>query len=128
MSASNDIVIGSMVFCLVTVLLRQQGGFAAEIVDPTLVPNIFAPESVPAHSISHLAGFVLAITGIIFVVVGGLLAYAVVRFRRRTGDDGTEPAQIYGSGPVEAAWTIVPILIVVVLALTMARVVHEIHD
>ena len=50
--------------------------------------------------------------------MGGLLVYAVVRFRRRANDDGTEPAQIYGSGPVEAAWTIVPFLIVVVLALT----------
>jgi len=113
---------------IVLLILAQQRIFAVEKFDSTLVPSIFAPESVPAHSISHLAGFVLAITGIIFVVVGGLLAYAVVRFRRRTGDDGTEPAQIYGSGPVEAAWTIVPILIVVVLALTTARVVHEIQD
>jgi DNA mismatch repair ATPase MutL len=85
-------------------------------------------ESAPAHSISHLAGFVLAITGVIFVVVGSLLVYAVIRFRRRADDDGMEPAQIYGSGPVEAAWTIVPFLIVVVLALTTARVIHEIQD
>ena len=60
--------------------------------------------------------------------MGGLLAYAVVRFRRPENDDGTEPAQIYGSGPVEAAWTIVPFLIVVVLALTTARVIQEIQD
>ena len=102
--------------------------FAREKVDLTLVPSIFAPESVPAHSITHLAGFVLAVTGAIFLIVGGLLVYAVVRFRRRKDDDGTEPAQIYGSGPVESAWTIVPILIVVVLALATARVVHEIQD
>jgi cytochrome c oxidase subunit 2 len=97
-------------------------------VDLTLVPSIFAPESVPAHSILHLANFVLAITGGIFVLVTTLLVYAVVRFRRRANDDGIEPAQIYGSGPVESAWTIVPGLIVVVLALTTARVIHEIQD
>jgi len=110
------------------IILAQQSLYAGEKFDPTLIPSIFAPESVPAHSISHLAGFVLAITGVIFVVVGGLLAYAVVRFRRRANDDGIEPAQIYGSGPVETAWTIVPCVIVVVLALTTARVIHEIQD
>jgi cytochrome c oxidase subunit 2 len=109
-------------------ILAQKRVFAGEKVDSSLVPSIFAPESVPAHSICHLAGLVLAITGVIFVVVASLLVYAVVRFRRRADDDGMEPAQIYGSGPVEAAWTIVPILIVVVLALTTARVIHEIQD
>jgi cytochrome c oxidase subunit II len=113
---------------IVLLVLAQQRLFASEKVDSTLIPSIFAPESVPAHSISHLAGLVLAITAVIFVVVASLLVYAVVRFRRRADDDGTEPAQIYGSGPVEAAWTIVPILIVVVLTLTTARVIHEIQD
>jgi len=113
---------------IMLLILAQQRLFAGEKVDSTLVPSIFAPESVPAHSIAHLADFVLAITGVIFVVVASLLVYAVVRFRRRADDDDTEPAQIYGSGPVEAAWTIVPILIVVVLTLTTARVIHEIQD
>ena len=109
-------------------LLARQTVYGGDKVDLTLVPSIFAPESVPAHSILHLANFVLAITGGIFVLVTTLLVYAVVRFRRRANDDGIEPAQIYGSGPVESAWTIVPGLIVVVLALTTARVIHEIQD
>ena len=102
--------------------------YAAQKVDPSLVPSIFAPESVPAHSISQLAIFVLTITGIMFLLVTGLLAYVVVRYRRRANDDGIEPAQVYGSGPVEAAWTIVPILIVTVLTLSTARVIQEIQD
>jgi len=89
---------------------------------------MFAPESAPAHAISHIAGFVVVITGTIFVVVGGLLLYAVVRFRRRASDDGTEPAQVYGSGPVETAWTTVPFLIVLVLSLTTARVIQGVQD
>jgi cytochrome c oxidase subunit 2 len=113
---------------MLTSILAQQGLGAGGKFDPGLVPSIFAPESVPAHSISHLAGFVLAITGAIFVVVASLLAYAVIRFRRRANDDGNEPAQIYGSGPVEAAWTTVPVLIVAVLALTTARVIQEVQD
>ncbi len=112
---------------LTSILVEKVLGAGGKI-NPALVPSIFAPESTPAHSISHLAVLVLVITGAMFVVVTSLLVYAVIRFRRRADDDGTEPAQIYGSGPVEAAWTTVPILIVVVLALTTARVIHEIQD
>jgi cytochrome c oxidase subunit 2 len=102
--------------------------YGAERTDPSLIPNMFAPESAPAHSISQVAGFVLAITGTMFVLVGGLLVYVIIRYRRRANDDGMEPAQVYGSGPVEAAWTTVPFLIVVVLTLTTARVIQEIQD
>jgi cytochrome c oxidase subunit 2 len=109
-------------------LLAPQLLFGAERVDSSLVPNMFAPESAPAHSISQLARFVLSITGTMFVLVAGLLTYAVIRFRRRANDDGVEPAQVYGSGPVEAAWTTVPFLIVIVLTLATARVIQEIQD
>jgi cytochrome c oxidase subunit 2 len=115
-------------FWMVTLLLAPQLLFGGEPVDPHLVPSIFAPESTPAHSISQLARFVLSITGMMFVLVAGLLTYAVIRYRRRANDDGVEPAQVYGSGPVEAAWTTVPFLIVVVLSLATARVIQEIQD
>src|ERR1700683_724730 len=90
--------------------------------------NIFAPPSPPAKSIADLSVFVLVITGIIFVVVFVLLAYAVVKFRERAKDSGREPAQVYGSTQIELAWTIIPILIVVVLFLATARVIHAVQD
>jgi cytochrome c oxidase subunit II len=90
--------------------------------------NIFAPASTPAKSIADLSIFVLVITGIIFIVVFSLLAYSVVKFRARSGDPGREPAQVYGSTQIELAWTIIPILIVVVMFLATARVIHAIQD
>lgn len=92
------------------------------------VPSIFSPASTPANWIYHLSLFVLAVTGVIFVVVFTLIAYAVIRFRRRADDDGREPPQIYGSNQVELAWTVIPVLIVVVLFLAAARVIHAIED
>src|SRR5438094_688633 len=89
--------------------------------------SIFAPVSTPADSIFVLSVFVLAVTAGIFVVVFGLLVYAVVRFRRRRDDDGSEPPQVYGSYEVELAWTIVPVLIVVALFLATARVIASIQ-
>jgi cytochrome c oxidase subunit II len=90
--------------------------------------NIFAPASTPAKSIVDLSIFVLVVTGIIFVVVFALLAYAVLKFRERAAEAKREPAQVYGSTQIELAWTIIPVLIVVVLYLATARVIHAIQD
>jgi cytochrome c oxidase subunit 2 len=92
------------------------------------VPSIFDPRSTPAESIYHLSHFVLAITGLIFLVVFTLLIYAVTKVRNRAADAKSEPAQVYGSTQIELAWTIIPILIVVVLFLATARVIHAIQD
>lgn len=109
-------------------LLGALAGQTAWADGPHVTPSIFAPASTPADTIFGLSMFVLAITGGIFVVVGGLLAYAVVRYRSRDIDDTSEPAQIYGSTRVELAWTVIPILIVVVLFLTTARIIFAIQD
>jgi cytochrome c oxidase subunit 2 len=94
----------------------------------TTITSIFAPETTPARSIYDLSLFVLSITAVIFVVVFTLLVYAVVKFRRTAANADREPAQVYGSTQIELAWTIIPILIVVVLFLATARVIHAIQD
>jgi cytochrome c oxidase subunit II len=95
---------------------------------PLSPTNIFAPDSTPAHSIFRLSIFNLEVEGAIFIVVFSLLAYAVIRFRQRKGDDDTEPPQIYGSNQMELAWTVLPVLIVVVMFLTAAQVIHRVQD
>jgi cytochrome c oxidase subunit 2 len=96
---------------------------------PPLSPtNIFAPASTPAQSIFDLSLFVLEVTSAVFVVVFSLLAYAVVKFRKRKTADGREPAQVYGSTQLELAWTVIPVLIVVILFLAAARVIASIQN
>jgi cytochrome c oxidase subunit 2 len=92
--------------------------------------DIFELPSGPAMPIRHLATFVFGVSGAIFAIVVSLIAIAVVRFRSRKGqgDEGREPPQIYGSNRLETAWTVVPMLIVLVLALTGARVVQTLQD
>ena len=68
---------------------------------------------------------VLSVTLAIFLVVGGLLLYALVRFRHRSSDSEDEPAQIYGSNQIELSWTVIPILIVVMLFLSTTRVIWQ---
>jgi len=92
------------------------------------IPNIFKPESKPADLEFHLALFVLAVCAIIFVVVFLLISYSAMKFRQRVEDDGAEPAQVYGSNRMELAWTVIPILVVLVLFLASARVIHSVQD
>jgi cytochrome c oxidase, subunit II len=94
---------------------------------PVQTPSMFAPVSTPAFAIRELSFFVLAITAVIFVVVGGFAVYTLIRFRRRATTPPTEPAQVYGSTQIELAWTVVPFLIVVVLFLVTVRYIYGIE-
>ncbi len=87
------------------------------------VGSIFAPQATPAHSIFSVSILVLTICTTIFLVVGGLLLFTLIRYRHRRGYTQREPAQIYGSTQIELSWTVIPILIVVVLFLATARVI-----
>jgi cytochrome c oxidase subunit 2 len=98
---------------------------AATGIPPT--PSMFAPVSTPALAIREVSFLVLAIATFIFIVVAGLTVYAIIRFRRRPGDDGREPPQVYGSTQIELAWTVVPFLIVIVLFLTTTRYIFAIE-
>jgi len=91
--------------------------------------SIFEPASPPAESIRTLAILVFVITLFIFFVVEGVLFYSIWRFRRskqNASDPSTEPAQVYGSKPIEVAWTAAPALIVFVLVLASTRTLWEV--
>lgn len=89
--------------------------------------SIFSPAATPAHSVFGLSTLILSFTLGIFLVVGGLLLFALIRFRHRPTDPhaAQEPAQIYGSNQIELSWTVVPTLIVFILFLATARVIYS---
>jgi cytochrome c oxidase subunit II len=89
--------------------------------------STFSTTSTPAREVNELAMFVLVISAGIFVGVSALLVYALVRYRARPGES-TEPPQVFGSVQIELAWTIIPILIIVVLFLSTARVLFSVQD
>lgn len=57
---------------------------------------------------------------VIFVVVEALLLYTILRFRKRRGDDSI-PEQIHGNTAMEIGWTLIPVVIVVLLAFPTLR-------
>ncbi len=82
----------------------------------TFVEGLFPPAAVTQQGarIRELYTTVFVIGVVIFVVVEGLIIWTVVRYRRKPGDD-ILPAQIHGNAIAEAAWTIIPTIIVAFL-------------
>ncbi len=114
-----------MIWPAIAAFLQPQGGALPE----HRITNIFKPLATPAQTEYSLALLVLAITGAIFAVVAGLIIYTMVRFRRPPQEDTcVEPAQVYGSNQIEAAWTVIPILIVFVLIGVSARVIAGVEN
>lgn len=97
--------------------------------DPSAPTNlsILEPVAAPATSIRDLFWLVTAICTVIFILVGGMLLYCIVFFRRKPGDM-TEPPQFYGSKPIEVAWTLAPLLTVFVLFLVIVRYVADVRQ
>ena len=79
------------------------------------------PKTDFAQVIHDLYGMITWITLGILVVVWALLAYVLVKFRERP--DSPHPRQIHGHLGLEIAWTIVPAIIVVVIAVPSVQAV-----
>jgi len=78
-------------------------------------PSTLAAAAAPAHCIANLSLFLIWITGGIFLVVGGLLVFAPFRFRARKSDPLPGWAQAYRNTEVDLAWTVIPVLVLVLL-------------
>ena len=75
--------------------------------------DTFNPASPEAQAIARLFGRTLVVMAAIFVFVAALITIAIVRYRARPG--APEPAQDFGSLRLEIAWTIGPVVIVILL-------------
>jgi cytochrome c oxidase subunit 2 len=71
--------------------------------------------SAEAAGVDSLFSLLLAVAVVIFLIVEVGLLYAVIRFRRRPGDD-SDGEPMHGNTGLEIIWTAIPAFIVVVLA------------
>jgi cytochrome c oxidase subunit 2 len=60
---------------------------------------------------------------LVFVLVEGVLIYAIFRFRGKPGDP--EPHQTHGNTTVEIVWTVIPALILAAIAVPTVRAIFE---
>ncbi len=60
---------------------------------------------------------------LVFVLVEGALVYAIFRFRGKPGD--AEPEQIHGNTMVEIIWTVIPALILAMIAVPTVKAIFK---
>lgn len=85
---------------------------------PLDVPGLILPEvgSVQAQRTDGLFRVLMMIGTFVFLLVHGLLYYATVRFRAKANDTSDGP-NIHGNALLEIVWTLIPSIVVVVLAI-----------
>jgi cytochrome c oxidase subunit 2 len=92
-----------------------------------------APQTVLDPAGEYAAGpdqlfrWVLLIALGVFVLVQGLIIYAVVKFRERK-DDPSLPVQVHGNTKLEIFWTVIPALILAGIAVPTVQSVFELAE
>ena len=61
----------------------------------------------------------------VFVLVEGILVYALIRYRRRPGQ---EPSRIHGHLPLEITWTVIPTILILGLGVWSVYTLFDIED
>ncbi len=78
--------------------------------------DTFDPKGPEAQDIQNLQVPVFIIAGVIGVLVFVITLFIMVRFRRRKGREGDVPKQIHGAPKLEVMWTILPGVLLAVVA------------
>nr|WP_229413310.1 cytochrome c oxidase subunit II [Massilia violaceinigra] len=87
--------------------------------------NLQMPVTKIASEINDLHTWMMIVCMVIFVAVFGVMFYSVFKHRRSLGH---KPATFHESTAVEIAWTVVPFLIVIVMALPATKTVVAMKD
>lgn len=95
---------------------------ASLFLPPGSVLRVLNPGSPQARSIFDLGIVSALVLGFIFIIVSGIIVYALMRFRWREGEP--DPHQVAGNRTVEMVWTAIPCLIVVALFTLTARTMN----
>ena len=88
-------------------------------------PPALDPVSPQGASILELFALAMLPSALIFLLMVGLLAYIVVRYRARPGDG--EPAQVEGHRGLEIGWTVGPAVLLAALFLLTVRTIRTVE-
>jgi len=112
--------------------LAATAGIPAWAADPNITGrpqehqlNMQTPVSAVGHDIYDLHNWMMIVCLVIFVGVFGVMFYSVFKHRKSLGH---KAATFHESTAVEIAWTIVPFLIVIGMALPATRTVVALKD
>lgn len=99
-----------IIVTLITIVLSASLAYLSLHID--LIPY---PASVERESIDNFVKILFAIASFFFAIIVVVFVYSLLFFRRRPGDT-SEGRPIRGNSSLERAWTLIPLIIVLVLA------------
>jgi cytochrome c oxidase subunit 2 len=108
----NQTVRPSVPLTLIFFALTIVGGILIALLRPIILPP---QASLQAQRTDDLFTILLLIGGFVFCLVQGLLLYSVIRFRARANDT-SDGVPFHGNTMLEIVWTVIPAVVVAVLA------------
>jgi len=105
---------------LVVVLASCGGGTG-----PDNRQNALHPAGSAAHKILNLMTPFFWVAVVVGAAVVGMTIFVAVRFRERPGDDERGPVQTHGNIVLEVSWTIIPFLILAVMAVPTVATIFD---
>ncbi len=88
--------------------------------------SVFAPVGPVAQEQLGLFMWTWYLSIPVMLLVGGVLVYVIVRYRRRRGDDSI-PGQTHGNVLLEVVWTTIPVIIVILVAVPTVRSIFKLQ-
>jgi cytochrome c oxidase subunit 2 len=108
-----------LAMCLI--MAAVAGGLGYLFLKVDFIPQ---PASAERSLIDSFMQVLFAIAGVFFAIIVTVFGYALIFFRRRKGDD-TDARPIRGNALLEIAWTVIPLIIVIVLSVHAAGVLDK---
>jgi cytochrome c oxidase subunit II len=89
--------------------------------------DTLTPKGQNARDIDGLAKPMFIVAGVVGVLVFAAVAFIMVKFRRREGDDDVFPTQLHGNLVFELAWTIAPALLLFAFAVPTVVLIGDLN-
>ncbi|NGP44378.1 cytochrome c oxidase subunit II [Bacillaceae bacterium SIJ1] len=86
------------------------------------------PKGEGANMLFDLMVLSIVIMIAVFLVVIAIYTYVIVRFRKKKGDKDIIPEQVEGNRNLEIIWTVIPILLLLVLAVPTVAYTFQLAD
>ena len=85
--------------------------------------SVFHPRTDFNRDVGHLFNILIWAGSAVFVIVELILLYTLFRFRHRAGQRA--PEQVHGNATLEILWTIIPALILVIIAIPTVQAIFK---
>ena len=117
------------------ILRRRRNRYAALVVVSFLAAALVGCSSENSQSTFNVKGpvaqsqldlflyWILPASIFVLVIVGGILIYTAIRYRRRPGDP--IPPQTHGNTPLEIGWTVLPAIVLAVVAVPTVLTIFD---